>query len=241
MSEKNSSSEIAEKYASIKEKIASACAKTGRNPDEITLLAATKTRGEDELNEIKKIGINIVGENKVQEFIEKESIFGNLGFTTHIIGHLQSNKVNKVVGKADYIDSIDSIEIADKISRRAEQLGIIQNVMVEVNIGNDEAKSGVLPDYAENIIYNISKFNGISVKGLMIMPPKAENDVLTELFSRAYKLFIDISLKKLDNVNMDFLSMGMSSDFETAIKCGSNMIRLGTALFGERNYLREVR
>ena len=225
-----------ENYADIKQRVAAAAARAGRSADDIRLLAATKTVPVEVINHAIEQGISLIGENRVQELCAK---FDDLDKTAerHFIGRLQTNKVKQVVGKVSLIQSVDSVKLAEMISKRSEALGITTDILVEINIGDEESKSGIRAAEAEQFLEKISGFNAIRVKGLMAIPPICEKESdIREYFAQMYKLFIDFSGKRIDNISMDFLSMGMSEDFEQAIEAGANIIRLGTALFGQRNY-----
>lgn len=222
-------------YQVITERIAKAAEKSGRKPEEITLLAATKTVPVEVVNYGIKLGIPVIGENKVQEFLSKEAEY--LPCTRHFIGHLQTNKVRQIVGKVSMIQSVDSLKLAQEIARVSINQGISTDILIEVNIGREESKSGALPEQLAELVEQIDGLNGISLRGLMAIPPICEKkEQIREYFSRMYQLFIDIGAKKLDNGNVQYLSMGMSGDYEEAILEGANLVRIGSALFGTRNY-----
>ena len=225
-----------ENYAEVTERIAIAAKKTGRRAEDIHLLAATKTIPVEVINHAIKSGVTLIGENRVQELLSKLDYYDQSA-TRHLIGHLQTNKVRQVVGKVSMIESVDSVKLAAEISRRSEELGIVTDILVEINIGGEESKSGIKPDEAEKIITEISSLSGIKVEGLMTIPPICEKiEENLRYFDQMRNLFVDISAKKIDNVNMSYLSMGMSDDYEAAILCGANIVRVGTRLFGRRNY-----
>ena len=225
-----------ENYAEVTERIAIAAKKTGRRAEDIHLLAATKTIPVEVINHAIKSGVTLIGENRVQELLSKLDYYDQSG-TRHLIGHLQTNKVRQIVGKVSMIESVDSIKLATEISRRSEELGIVTDILVEINIGGEESKSGIKPDEAEKIITEISSLSGVKVEGLMTIPPICEKiEENLRYFDQMRNLFVDISAKKIDNVNMSYLSMGMSDDYEAAILCGANIVRVGTRLFGRRNY-----
>lgn len=235
MTEKSSINFLEENYRDIKTRFDAAVKRSGRKDGEVTLLAATKTVSPQIINKAIELGITHVGENRVQEFLSKEKeITENV--TRHFIGHLQTNKVKDIVGKVSMIESVHSVKLAKEIGKCSEKMGIVTDVLVEINIGGEESKSGFAPSEIESAIDEMAVINGIKIKGLMCIPPICENvEEIKEYFNRMHKLFIDIGLKKRDNVSMEILSMGMSSDFEEAIECGSNLVRVGTALFGKRN------
>ena len=225
-----------ENYAEVTEHIAIAAKKSGRRAEDIHLLAATKTIPVEVINHAIKSGVTLIGENRVQELLSKLDYYDKSA-TRHLIGHLQTNKVRQIVGKVSMIESVDSIKLATEISRRSEELGIVTDILVEINIGGEESKSGIKPDEAEKIITEISSLSGVKVEGLMTIPPICEQiEENLRYFDQMRNLFVDISAKKIDNVNMSYLSMGMSDDYEAAILCGANIVRVGTRLFGRRNY-----
>lgn len=225
-----------ENYAEVTERIVIAAKKSGRRAEDIHLLAATKTIPVEVINHAIKSGVTLIGENRVQELLSKLDYYDQSA-TRHLIGHLQTNKVRQVVGKVSMIESVDSVKLAAEISRRSEELGIVTDILVEINIGGEESKSGIKPDEAEKIITEISSLSGIKVEGLMTIPPICEKiEENLRYFDQMRNLFVDISAKKIDNVNMSYLSMGMSDDYEDAILCGANIVRVGTRLFGRRNY-----
>ncbi|MDD5924144.1 MAG: YggS family pyridoxal phosphate-dependent enzyme [Clostridia bacterium] len=224
-------------YKYINEQIALACQKAGRSRDEITFLSAVKTVPADIINYAISLGLDHIGENKVQELLEKYDEYDLKNASLQFIGHLQTNKVRQIVGKVDMIQSVDSVKLAQEISKRSEALGICTDVLVEVNTGREESKSGVMVEEAYELIDRIREFNGIKVKGLMTIPPICEpNEKNLKYFSMIYNLFIDIRSKKVDNVDMSILSMGMSDDYADAIAEGATMVRIGSALFGKRIY-----
>ena len=235
MKEKLSIDIFDENFREIKARVAAAAKKSGRKPEDIMLLAATKTVAPEVINHAIKSGIEYIGENRVQEFLSKENdVKGEVH--KHFIGHLQTNKVKDIVGKVELIQSVDSLRLASAIAKESLKKGIITDILLEINIGGEETKSGFTPEEIEKAYDEISVLQGICVKGFMTIPPHIdENNKNTEYFSKMYKLFIDIRTKKIDN-NIEILSMGMSDDFETAIEYGANMVRVGTALFGKRVY-----
>lgn len=235
MMEKSSIEIFDENYKRVTENIARAAEKSGRSFEDITLLAATKTVDVETINYAIASGIKCIGENRVQEFLSKYNCYSAVD--KHFIGHLQTNKVKDIIDKVSLIHSVDSYRLAEEISKQALKRGITANILLEINIGNEQSKSGF--DYEEAIeaVQKISQLDGINVKGLMSIPPICENSEQNRTyFAKMQKLFIDISDKKIDNSSMEILSMGMSDDYETAISEGANVIRLGTALFGRRNY-----
>lgn len=229
--------EIFENIKSVKEKIAQAAISSGRNPEDIVLVAATKMNDAGRVKQAVSGGIDVAGENRVQELMEKYEQGAYDGVPLHFIGTLQTNKVKYIVGKVDLIQSVDSLKLAKEISRIAGKQGIIQDILVEINIGAEESKSGISPSELEGFIEEISRMDNIKVRGLMTIPPILSSQAKNEPYFRKMKqLFVDISAKKYDNISMDILSMGMSSDFEEAIRCGATMVRVGTGIFGARHY-----
>lgn len=236
MTEKSSISIFDENYKLIEEQISEAAIKSGRKREDIILLAATKTVPTEVINHAIKSGINYIGENRVQEFLSKEKDLDTSAHR-HFIGHLQSNKAKDVVGKVEMIESVHSTKLAKIIGDLSLKKNIVTDILLEVNIGAEESKSGFSPEEIKEAIYEISEIKGVLVKGIMAIPPICEEKAdLRKIFEQMYKLFIDIKAKEIDNINMDYLSMGMSGDFSEAILMGSNIVRLGTALFGKRDY-----
>lgn len=202
------------------------------------LMAVTKNFTANEINEAISCGITHIGENRVQELLSKyESINNRKNIKIHLIGHLQSNKIKYIIGIVDYIDSVDSIDLAKKIDLMCEKKNTVMNVLVQLNMGNEENKFGIDPNDAEEFLLEISKLKHIKVCGLMgVLPKSDDEDELKKYFFRLNKIFLDIKSKNIDNINMDILSMGMSHDYKIALSCGANMIRIGSAIFGERIY-----
>lgn len=224
-------------YNLINERIAEAAQKVGKKREDITLLAATKTVDVQVINYAISLGLDHIGENKVQELLLKYNDYDLAHSSLQFIGHLQTNKVRQIVDKVDLIQSVDSLKLATEISKQSLKHNKTTDILIEVNIGKEESKSGVFPENLEELLCQISELEGISVKGLMSIPPICENaQKISNYFNNMHKLFIDISDKKLDNICMSILSMGMSSDYYEAILQGSNMVRVGSLLFGERNY-----
>ena len=224
-------STIAENIAAIRARIDAAARQTGRTGADITLVAATKMNDAARVREAVAAGIDACGENRVQEMTEKLAEGAYTGAPLHFIGHLQTNKVRQVVGKVDLIQS----ELLAMIEKRAAMQDIVQDILLEVNIGGEAAKSGVDPDALPQLLETAAACAHIRVRGLMAIPPVAEtSDGNHAYFTKMHELFVDIGRKKYDNVSMDFLSMGMSGDFEDAIAEGATLVRVGTALFGPR-------
>ena len=228
---------IAENIAAIRAKMDAAALACGRDPKEILLCAATKMNGADAVRQAIAAGVDCCGENRVQELVLKGSENAYEGAPVHFIGHLQTNKVKQVVGKVDLIQSVDRMNLLEAIQKEAARQGIVQNILLEVNIGNEESKSGFSASDVLPLLEQISDFPNIFVRGLMAIPPISQNPGDNcKFFKKMYDLSVDITGKKYDNVSVDCLSMGMSDDYEDAICCGSTMIRIGTAIFGARDY-----
>ncbi len=236
MREKSSLEIFSENYKYICEKISNAALSSGRTVEDIILLAATKTVDVDVINYAITSGIKYIGENKVQELLLKYDSL--LPVHKHFIGHLQTNKVKDIIEKVELIHSVDSLRLAREIEKQAEKHGIDMNVLLEVNIGNEESKSGFTVEKLLESVYEISEMKHIRIKGLMAIPPiceKAEEN--RKYFSKMHDMFLDIGAKKIDNSSMEILSMGMSDDYDVAIQEGATVVRIGTALFGKRNYI----
>lgn len=203
----------------------------------ITLVAATKMNDAQAVQRAIAAGVDACGENRVQEMVEKLGQDAYRGAPLHFIGTLQKNKVKFVVGNCALIHSVNSTELLETIAGRAQRMGLVQDVLLEVNIGRELSKTGFLPEQMPRLLETAERFSSIHVRGLMAIPPKSEKKGQNQAcFAQMHELFIDIGGKKYDNVNMDFLSMGMSEDYEDAILAGSNMIRVGSGIFGPRNY-----
>ena len=228
---------ITENVKRIKADIARAAIAAGRNPEDIILCAATKMNDATAVREAIAAGVDCCGENRVQELMQKQSQNAYEGAPVHFIGHLQTNKVKQVVGKVDLIQSVDSLRLLKAINAEAAKQGIVQNILLEVNVGQEESKSGFEVSEVLSILEQISEFPHIFVRGLMAIPPISQNSGDNrKYFQKILQLSVDIRAKKYDNVLVNCLSMGMSDDYEDAICCGSTMIRVGTAIFGKRNY-----
>jgi pyridoxal phosphate enzyme (YggS family) len=223
---------ISENYKRICAEIEEAKVRYRKPDDRTDIMAVTKTVPPEAVNFAVSCGIRLLGENRVQEY-ESKKAFYDPSAEVHFIGHLQTNKVKYIVGEMKLIHSVDSIKLASEIDRQAAKKGIQQEVLAEVNIGGEESKSGISPEMLPELLHEMSEMPNIRVKGLMTIPPPGDNE---KFLCGMQKLFLDISSKNMDNIDMDILSMGMSGDYATAIKYGSNLVRIGTALFGARNY-----
>ena len=236
---------ITENVARVRAEIEAAAIAAGRDPKSIRLCAATKMNDAEAVREAIRAGVDCCGENRVQELTAKLAENAYQGAPVHFIGHLQTNKVKQVVGKVDLIQSVDSEHLLRAIDAEAKKQGIRQNVLLEVNIGEEASKSGFAAGDILPILEKCRKYSNICIKGLMAIPPISQNSGdNVKFFQKMFQLYVDIRGKKGDNVKVDCapiidadcLSMGMSADYADAIACGSTMIRVGTAIFGARNY-----
>lgn len=227
---------IAENLKLVEESIVEACKRAGRDPKEVTLISVSKTKPVECLQEAYEAGARYFGENKVQELCDK---YEQMPEDIHwqMIGHLQRNKVKYVVGKAELIHSVDSIRLAEEINRIAEKKDVIANVLLEVNVAKEDTKFGLMPEEVMDFVKEIVRFKHINVRGLMTIAPFVDDpEENRKHFANLRKLSVDIAKKNIDNVSMSVLSMGMSNDYEVAIEEGATMVRVGTKIFGERNY-----
>ena len=227
---------IQENIERIRREIDAAARETGRTGADITLVGASKMNDAAACQEAIAAGIDVLGENRVQEMTAKLAQHAYAGAPLHFIGHLQRNKVKQVVGKAALIQSMGSEELLREIDRQAEKLGIVQDILLEVNIGGEEAKSGFAPEALADAAALAKTLPHVRVRGLMTIPPAdASREENMVYFQKVHALYVDINTKMYDN-EWEYISMGMSGDFADAIRCGSNMVRMGTAIFGARNY-----
>ena len=232
----SNSTSIRENIAAIRAQIDAAARETGRTGADITLVGASKMNGAAACQEAIAAGLDALGENRVQEMTAKLAEDAYRGAPLHFIGHLQRNKVKQVVGKAALIQSIGSPELLAEVDRQAEKLGIVQDILLEVNIGGEEAKSGFAPDAVEQAAAQAKTLAHVRVRGLMTIPPAdATREENMAYFAKVRALYVDISRKMYDN-GLEYLSMGMSGDFADAIRAGANMVRVGSAIFGARDY-----
>ena len=232
----SNSTSIRENIAAIRAQIDAAARETGRTGADITLVGASKMNDAAACQEAIAAGIDALGENRVQEMTAKLAEDAYRGAPLHFIGHLQRNKVKQVVGKAALIQSIGSAELLAEVDRQAEKLGIVQDILLEVNIGGEEAKSGFAPDAVEQAAAQAKTLAHVRVRGLMTIPPAdADRDTNMQYFHKVRALYVDINAKLFHN-ELEYLSMGMSGDYEDAIRAGANMVRVGTAIFGARHY-----
>ena len=229
--------QMREAVEEIRAKMAAAAREAGRDPAQVQLCAACKTRTAETVAASAALPIDVFGENHVQELCANFDAGAYCGKPSHFIGHLQTNKVKYLVGVVDLIESVDRLELLECIEKQAEKVGVVQNILFEVNIGAEESKSGFTPEEAPEIAARMGEFSHCRLLGLMAIPPISENSGDNcRYFAEMRNLFVDISAKKYDNVSMECLSMGMSDDFADAIAEGSTMVRIGTAIFGKRNY-----
>ena len=227
--------ELYENYRNVCERIEKAAAGAGRDPGEITLIAVSKTKPWEMIRDLMEKGQTEFGENHVQEIVQKSQILPAAHF--HMIGHLQRNKVRQVVGRARMIHSVDSLRLAEEISKESVKREIVTEILVEINAGNEESKYGFAFSETEDAVRAISLLPGIRVKGLMCVAPFVKDpEENRPLFRKMYDLSVDIDRKRIDNVEMSVLSMGMTNDFEIAIEEGATCVRVGTAIFGAREY-----
>ena len=224
----------------VRARMEEATRQAGRDPAEITLCAATKVQTSDTIRAAIAAGVTVCGENRVQEFTAHLADDAYAGAKVHFIGHLQRNKVKYVVGKVDLIESVDNQELLEMIDKRAEKVGVVQDILIEVNIGGEESKSGASPEEAERLAQLAGTLSHVRLRGLMAIPPVSIGEGSNrKFFAAMHQLFVDLQGKKYDNKStMDILSMGMSKDYPDAILEGATLVRVGTALFGPRPALR---
>lgn len=227
---------LKENLKSVDGKITEACARSERAREDVTLIAVSKTNPVETLQEAYDLGVRIFGENKVQELCDKyEALPKDIKW--HMIGHLQRNKVKYIIDKVDLIHSVDSIRLAETIDKEAAKHGITANILIEVNVAKEESKFGLMPEELDDFIEKIADFSHVNVKGLMTIAPFVDNPEKNRpIFEHLRKLSVDIAKKNIDNVNVSILSMGMTNDYEVAIEEGATMVRVGTGIFGARNY-----
>lgn len=220
----------------VEQRIQNVCRDKNIPRDSITLVAVSKTKPVTMLQEIYDAGCRDFGENKVQELVDKYEVLPK-DIRWHMIGHLQRNKVKYIIGKVALIHSVDSLRLAETIEKESAKKNVTTDILIEVNMAREESKFGVFPEDIDNLLYEISQFSHVHVKGLMTVAPFVDNPRKnSEIFEKMHKLSVDIESKNIDNITMSILSMGMTNDYEVALEEGANMIRVGTAIFGERNY-----
>lgn len=222
---------VVENYRNICYNVNQLKSKYRSDSDNIEIMAVTKTVTPEIVNVAIENGVSLLGENRVQEFLSKKNLY-NKKAQVHFIGTLQTNKVKYIINDVSMIQSVDSFKLANEINKQAKKNNRVMDVLIEVNIGDESTKSGVDSNDVSNLLDEISSLDNVRIKGLMAIPPINAPEALYE---KMYQLFIDMGSKKLDNISMDILSMGMTNDYQLAIKYGSNIIRIGTGLFGKRN------
>ena len=228
---------VEENYKRVFENVKECAVKAGRSEKDVRLMCVTKTVEPVYINKAIELGADLIGENRVQEYLGKRNELNLSGVERHLIGHLQTNKVKQIAGEVDMIESVSSVKLAKEISRISLQKGIVTKCLVEVNVGKEESKSGIYLEELEETLCEIAELPAIKVKGLMTIPPVCETlDEARRYFAMLRQSFIDIRDKKTDNVDMEILSMGMSGDYEAAVAEGSNIVRVGSAIFGARKY-----
>lgn len=227
---------LANNLKEVEEKIQAACKRANRSREDVTLIAVSKTKPISMLQDVYDLGIRDFGENKVQELCEKYTEMP-ADTTWHMIGHLQRNKVRQIIDKATLIHSVDSLRLAEEIEKQANKRNIIINILLEVNVADEESKFGLKVDEVLDVVKQIATFPHVRIKGFMTIAPFVENpEENRTVFARLHKLSVDIAQKNIDNVSVDIISMGMTNDYEVAIEEGATMIRVGTGIFGERDY-----
>lgn len=227
---------LKQNFDEVEARIQAACRRAGRKREEVTLIAVSKTKPAEMLQEAYDFGTRVFGENKVQEIVDKYDALPD-DISWHMIGHLQRNKIKYIIDKVDLIHSVDSLRLAEAIEKEAAKREIVARILIEVNVAKEDSKFGVMPEEAEKLVSEIAHFPHIRICGLMTIAPFVENPEENRIyFQRLRNLAVDIEEKKSDNVNMSILSMGMTNDYEVAIEEGATMVRVGTGLFGARNY-----
>ena len=231
---------ITENLEQVRKNIEEACRAVNRDPGEVTLISVSKTKPVSMLQEAYDAGARVFGENKVQEIMDKYPQLPS-DIRWHMIGHLQRNKVKYIVDKVALIHSVDSVRLAETIDKEAEKHGVIANILIEVNVAKEESKFGLMPEEVPEFVEKIAGFPHIRVKGLMTIAPFVENpEENRPIFAHLRKLSVDIAKKNIDNITMSILSMGMTNDYQVAIEEGATMVRVGTGIFGARDYTHQV-
>ena len=227
---------VKENLAEVEKKVLAACERAGRNPDDVTLIAVSKTKPIEMIEEAIEYGKKEFGENKAQEMKQKYEALPK-DIVWHFIGHLQTNKVKYVVGRASLIHSVDSLHLAEAIEKESAKKNVISDILIEVNVAGEESKFGLNTEETEELVRSISKLPHIRIKGLMTIAPFVDNpEDNRDIFRSLKELSVDIQSKNIDNVLMDILSMGMTGDYDVAIEEGATHVRVGTGIFGERDY-----
>ena len=227
---------LIENYNNVNARVKAACQKASRREDEVTLIAVSKTKPAEDIKTLYDYGVRDFGENKVQELTEKYEVLPK-DIRWHLIGHLQTNKVKYIVDKVFLIHSVDSVKLAEQIEKEAAKKNVTVNILVQVNVAGEDTKFGLDADETIKNVETISKFPHLRIKGLMTIAPfVSDGEENRKYFNELKQLSVDIQKKNIDNISMDMLSMGMSGDFETAIEEGATLVRVGTSIFGARNY-----
>ncbi len=227
---------VAENVKRVQDEINETCIKYGRDPKDVILMGVSKTQPVEKLEVAYNAGITLFGENRVQELVRKADFFQSHNVPCHIIGTLQTNKVKYLPPLTDTIQSVNSLKLANEIEKQYGKAGKKANICLEINIGDEDSKSGIPYSQTMELVHQLSEYKNLTVKGLMCIPPIDDTEEVRKYFSKMRKLFVDISDKKLDNIDMCILSMGMSGDYPWAIAEGSTLVRVGTGIFGARNY-----
>lgn len=231
---------VKEQYEEVKERVRQSCLDASRNPDEVTLIAVSKTKPVELLQEVYDCGCRHFGENKVQELVDKYEVLPK-DIKWHMIGHLQRNKVKYLIGKTFLIHSVDSLRLAEEISKEAVKKSTEVDILIEVNVAMEESKFGTTLEDAVSLTEQIAKLPNIHVKGYMTIAPFVQNpEENREYFKKLKQLSVDIMRKSIDNVSIEYLSMGMTNDYEVAISEGATFVRVGTGIFGERDYAKQL-
>lgn len=228
---------LKENLAFVENQLQEACRRSGRTRDEVTLIAVSKTKPVSDLMEAYGLGVRVFGENKVQELVDKYEAMPK-DIRWHMIGHLQRNKVKYIIDKVDLIHSVDSVRLAETIEKEAAKHNIIVNILIEVNVAGEKSKFGLAPEDVPEFILEVAKFKHIRVMGLMTIAPFVDNsEENRRIFQLLRKLSVDIAAKNVDNITMRILSMGMTNDYTVAVEEGAAMVRVGTGIFGARDYM----
>lgn len=236
MESRSTPEEIRANLREIKDRLADSARSAGRDPQEVRLMAVTKTVPPELVNVAWEEGVRLFGENRAQELLEKADSYAFGPEHIHFIGTLQTNKVRQILGRVSCVQSVNSLHLAQELQKRAAGLGITLDVLLEVNIGGESSKTGADRDGLERLLENAAGFSALRVKGLMCIPPFLQNSLETErYFDRMHKIFVDIKGKKIDNISMETLSMGMTGDYQLAVRHGANLVRIGTGIFGKRS------
>lgn len=227
---------VTENLKQVEERICAACERSGRKREEVTLIAVSKTKPVEMMEEALRSGIRTFGENKVQEILKKEVLLPD-NIDWHLIGHLQRNKVRQIIGKTAMIHSVDSLRLAEQIQRECEKQDKMVRILIEVNVAREESKYGLMPEETEETVRKIAKMPNIQMCGLMTIAPYVTDPEENRVhFRNLRKLLVDINAKNIDNVSIRELSMGMTGDYEVAIEEGATFVRVGTGIFGSRQY-----